>query len=116
MIKVKLLGMQQLKNKLTKLTSGVKREFEQLNTRTAFSIERDAKKVAPVRFGFLRSGIKTNIYQGGMATEVVATKDYSAYVEYGTRRMKARPFMEPAWEKNKAEYMREIEKLVKAAL
>jgi len=67
----------------------------------AMNIERNAKSLAPVRTGFLRNSIHAELPGGPMAY-VKAYAPYAHYVEYGTRRMHARPYMRPAVEQERA--------------
>lgn len=69
-----------------------------------------AKKICPVDTGRLRNSITHQQYDDH--TEVVGTNvDYAPYVELGTHKMGARPFLRPAAEGHAAEY-REIIKQV----
>jgi len=61
----------------------------------AFSIEAAAKAVVPVDTGNLRSSIQTTIIDD-MNASVDVGAEYGIFVEYGTRRMAAEPFMTPA--------------------
>lgn len=57
--------------------------------------------------GTLRRGIETRI--GGPNLVVVESKaPYSAALEFGTSRMAARPFMQPATEMNRDEVVRKV--------
>jgi len=60
------------------------------------AIQTQAQANAPVRTGFLRSSI-TRLVSGGRFV-VSALAGYAGYVEYGTSRSAARPFMTPAAE------------------
>lgn len=65
--------------------------------KTAADIEARAKVAAPVDTGNLRSSIrKRGINQH--AAEVVVGAEYGIYVEYGTSRMGAQPYLQPAVE------------------
>ena len=70
---------------------------------TVPQIERDAKLVCPVDTGNLRSSINTTVEANG--NNVIATVgtnvEYAPFVEYGTKKMSARPFLIPSFESNK---------------
>lgn len=66
--------------------------------KTAFDIERDGKIFAPVDTGTLESSISTEV--DGLTAEIGPHTDYEGYVEYGTSKMNAQPYMGPAAEKN----------------
>lgn len=58
-----------------------------------------AKAIVPVRTGNLQRSIGTEIK--GNTLTLGATMDYAPYVEYGTPKMAAQPYLRPAVELNK---------------
>lgn len=66
--------------------------------KTALDIERDAKILAPVDTGALKASIGSDIRQ--LEAEISATTDYAVYVEHGTSRMAAQPYMGPSFDRN----------------
>lgn len=64
----------------------------------------DAKNIVPVDTGNLRNSIHGSV-EAGTSKEVVGkvatSTDYAPYVEFGTSRMGAQPFLWPALHKNK---------------
>lgn len=70
----------------------------QLVRRTALAVERTAKQRAPVDTGMLRSSIGTTITGSGatITAEIGPTVHYGPYLEFGTRRMPAQPYLGPA--------------------
>lgn len=63
--------------------------------------------------GFLKQHIGIDIVDGGITAEVESTADYAAYVEYGTRYMKAKPYLKPALEEIEPQFKADMQKLVK---
>ena len=63
--------------------------------------------------GTTKRSIGVEIKDGGFAAEVAPETEYSPYLEYGTRFMKAQPFVKPAYEEQKAKFMRDMQRLVK---
>lgn len=63
--------------------------------------------------GTLRSSINTELSNGGMTATVEPGVDYAAYVELGTRRMEAQPYLKPAWEEQKEQFKSDMDELVK---
>jgi HK97 gp10 family phage protein len=68
--------------------------------KTALDLEANAKDIVPVKTGNLKNSIQTEI-KGDLNAEVRVGAHYGIYVEYGTRKMSARPYMRPAAEKVK---------------
>lgn len=62
--------------------------------KVAHDVELGAKRMAPVDTGHLRGSIAAG--GGGMTWRVTAAAHYAAYVELGTRRMSAQPYLVPA--------------------
>lgn len=71
-----------------------------------------AKKLCPVDTGNLRNSITHEQYDEN--TEVVGTNvEYAPYVELGTHKMSARPFLRPAAEGHSSEYADIIKNVLK---
>ena len=65
--------------------------------------ENYAKLLCPVDSGNLKNSITHD--RGGEDFEIVGTNvEYAPYVEYGTQRMKAQPYIKPAVEEHVDEY------------
>ena len=76
--------------------------------KTAADIERDAKINAPVDTGFLMNSITTTIEgdgrSGSMRAEIGPTAYYGVFVELGTSRNGAQPFLFPAVDKHESRF------------
>lgn len=66
--------------------------------KSAHDIEADGKIFAPVLTGTLESSITSEV--NGLSAEIGPHTDYEQFVEYGTSKMDAQPYMGPAAEKN----------------
>lgn len=66
--------------------------------KATFDIEARAKARTPVLTGTLRRSIASVFSNGGLTGTVGPSVGYSRFVEFGTRRMGARPYMRPAAE------------------
>jgi HK97 gp10 family phage protein len=55
-----------------------------------------AQGIVPVRTGNLLASIFTEIDADGLSVALGATADYASFIEYGTVKMRAQPFLEPA--------------------
>lgn len=73
----------------------------------ALVIETEAKRLTPARTGTLRRSIGTEVRESpDRASARIgpdASVEYARFVEFGTSRMSARPFMRPAYESRRAE-------------
>lgn len=76
--------------------SGVQRA-EATVLAVALAVEAHAKTIVPVRTGNLKNSIHT-WREGPSHYAVGTTVEYAPYVEFGTRRMAARPYLRPAAE------------------
>jgi HK97 gp10 family phage protein len=76
----------------------------------ARGVETEAKRLVPVRTGYLRSTIFSRIQE--WTAEVGAEAAYAANVEFGTRYAGAQPFLQPAVEAR----LPELERLLSAAV
>lgn len=74
--------------------------------------ERHAKKDAPVDTGRLRNSIAHEVVDSEAAVYIGTNVEYAPYVELGTSRMAARPFLGPA----ATEHGEEYRDLMKAAM
>jgi HK97 gp10 family phage protein len=66
-----------------------------------------AKEIVPVRTGRLRNSIYRR-KTGFLSWEVGATMFYAGFVEFGTRYMRARPYLRPAVEEKMPEVREEL--------
>lgn len=57
-----------------------------------------AQELCPVRTGFLRSTIGDGAYYTQTTAHIPVSAEYAEYVEYGTYKMDAQPYFEPAIE------------------
>jgi HK97 gp10 family phage protein len=85
----------------------------------AFLIENDAKVNCPVRTGTLRRSIHTDVEtvdQDRVTARVSPGVDYGVYVELGTRRQHAHPYLTPAFESQKDNAVQEVTQALGALL
>ncbi len=64
--------------------------------------------------GYLANNINLDIDVDGLGASVESRADYSSYLEFGTSKMSARPFMQPALEENRPKIRRLAQRMVKA--
>ncbi|WBA43168.1 HK97 gp10 family phage protein [Hymenobacter canadensis] len=78
-------------------------------------IESDAKRLAPVDTGFLRSTIHANL-GGNFSGRVSADSAYAIHVEFGTSRMRAQPFLRPAYQLHKQAFLANLKQALRFRL
>lgn len=82
-------------------------------------IENEAKLQCPVRTGTLRRSIHTDVESESpdrVTARVSPGVDYGVYVELGTRKMPAQPYLRPAFESQKDAAVQEIQNALGALL
>lgn len=85
----------------------VDRRLQEVLDVFALRMQRSMQINAPVDTGFLRSSI--TVFEDGRWVRVVGpTADYGIFVEMGTSRTRAQPFVEPAVLEHKAAFERAI--------
>lgn len=105
---VELKGVDEFVKKLekTKRLEGVQKVVK----KHAASVQKHAMQHAPVDTGFLKQHIMPPVLTDrGLTAEITSTAEYSAYLEYGTRFMKAQPYMRPALEAVNSAFMKELQ-------
>ena len=107
---VKLIGFEKLEAKLTKNMdlSAVKSAVK----KNGSAMQKKAQKEAPIDSGHLHDVIFLEITDGGMTAEVESTAEYAAYQEYGTRFMKGKPHIRPAFEEQKEKFKSDMKERV----
>lgn len=77
---------------------------------TADKVVREARTRAPVQTGYLRSSIHAESKTLGKEAEVHVDAPYAPFVEFGTYKMGARPFLYPAVQKYADEFVDRVGK------
>ena len=103
---VSLKGVSELTKKL-KANTNLK-DVKQNTT----ELTQGAQRKVAVDTGNLRRSINMDLSDGGLTGKVKPTADYAPYLEYGTRFQSAQPFMRPAFNKQKAKFKSDMDKLV----
>jgi HK97 gp10 family phage protein len=76
-------------------------------------VQRTAKDLVPVDTGTLKRSIKTKMYSKQQSGVVYSILEYAPYVEFGTSKQKAQPFMIPAMNINRAGINQSMKKYLK---
>ena len=120
MVDVKIEGLQALISDLdARKYSG--KQIRNLVMKNGAALQEDAQKrmtktVAYVKGyskGTTRRSTTLSISDGGMTATVAPHTEYFPYVEYGTRFMEAEPTLNPAFQKIKQQFYKDVMDLVK---
>lgn len=63
--------------------------------------------------GTTKRSINSEFYEDGMEGRVKPTTEYSPYLEYGTRKMKAQPFVGPAFYEQDKLFRKDLKRIMK---
>lgn len=101
-------GLAELNGNLTKLRRLSRRQHITALRAGALVIQNGAKRRVPVLTGTLRRSITNAPLTGQTAVAVGTNVEYGPYVEYGTSRMAAQPYLRPAMDEDGQEAAQEI--------
>jgi len=87
-------GVEEFKDAMQRFDSGMQRQVYRFLASWAADVKAAAMRNAPVRTGYLRSSIYAKIKD--WVAEIGAEATYALFVELGTRRMRAQPYLYPA--------------------
>lgn len=113
-IKIEVKGVEETIAKLSTLNAKARKAVEQQIAESALNIQMGAKKRCPVRTGALRNSITVDFY-GKMSAQIGPHMLYDKYVEFGTRKMAAQPYLFPAFEEERPKLEEGIIKAIKEA-
>lgn len=85
-------------NRLPQISAAIRPAVVQEVQKATYDVEAQAKAKAAVKTGTLRRSIHSVFSNGGLTGLVGPSVLYGKFVEFGTRRMGARPYMRPAAE------------------
>lgn len=99
-------------NDLPKLENELRANAVAAVRKAAFDIEAAAKLAVPVDTGALKSSIQT-WFEGDLHAFIAPHMEYGHFVEFGTYKMPARPYMTPAAEQVRPHFMGAMRNLIK---
>ena len=95
---IEIEGMNKLLKKLS-LMGGNKAIMKGIE-KGALRVEADAKRNCPVDEGLLRASIDHKLNNGTLSATVGSSLDYSKFLEFGTVKQRAQPYLYPALQSN----------------
>lgn len=107
---VRIEGMGVLRRALLNATGEGRRTIEREVQRSLLNIQRGAKERCPVDTGRLRNSIATERDEDGLSGAVGTNVQYAPFVEFGTSRAAAQPYLFPAWEEERAVFIARLQR------
>lgn len=80
--------------------------------KTAMDLEARAKQIVPVDTGLLKSSIQHQRVDD-LTAQVDVYAEYAGYVEFGTTRQAAQPYLVPAAEETRVEFIEELTQITR---
>lgn len=111
-VSVKLEGVKEAIVKLNSLDKKTSKKLHKLVLTSAIKIHNKAKEKAPVRTGALRNSITYEL-EDEYTAKIGAYMPYAIYVEFGTRKMEARPYLTPAFEEVEKEFKEKLAEILR---
>ena len=113
-------------NHFPEIAKALPDETSEVVRKVAFDVEADAKMLVPVDTGNLKNSIRMVIDSDGLGatvdiepgktapgrTSTTTSAEYAPYVEFGTWKMGAQPFMTPAAEMNQPKFESAMKQLL----
>ena len=112
-VSVRLDGVDGFLSKARALIPRVRENTRQAVHLSLLLIESDAKAFCPVDTGRLRASIHAEPDANGLGGTVSTNVSYAGAQEFGTRYMKAQPYLVPAYEKNRLAFLANLKAATK---
>lgn len=100
MIQINVEGQDEVRRLIEKAAKLYPEEAKKGVTLACIKVEKSAKQNAPVDTGRLKASITHKV--DGLMGVVGSDVEYAPYIELGTQRMKAQPYLRPALYDNKS--------------
>lgn len=98
-------------NGLLNIANYIENNFSEIIGQGAETVCEDAKGFCPVDTGRLKSSI--NVKLSGNTAVISADTEYASYVEFGTSKMSAKPYLVPALLSKKQEILSAVAEMIK---
>ena len=116
-VRVRVIGEERILARLRDMIEAMRKGGDEGSREVAEFIKDRAQQLVPVDTGRLRDSIRVNelgprSYSVGPGDEV----EYAEYVEFGTSRMAAQPYMRPAAELARQEFPRRVARRIRSEM
>lgn len=103
-------GVKEFQEAMRQFDSGMQRHVHRQLARWAADVKASARQLVPVRTGHLRSSIYAEVRE--WVARIGAEAAYAMFVEFGTRYMRARPYLYPAIQ----QHLPRLEQIIRDAI
>jgi HK97 gp10 family phage protein len=103
-------GIRAFQSAMRNFDEAIKRQVHRQLASWAADVKAEAMRKVPVKTGHLRSSIYAKV--SGWVVQIGAEAAYALFVELGTRKMQARPYLYPAIK----EYLPQLEQMIREAI
>jgi HK97 gp10 family phage protein len=103
---VRIEGIDELNTLFQNLVPEMEKSFHEITGQYATKIHSEMTSIVPVKTGYLRSTIGTSSSTNSL--QFYVTAHYAGFINYGTRRMKARPFFTGPVERQAPNMIKEL--------
>lgn len=110
---IEFKGLNELMNYFKKAPNLAQTEMTKIVKHCGSICHIEEQRCVPVDTGFLKRSIFITIKDLGLTAKIEPTANYAGYVEYGTRKMGAQPYVRPAYDKATKEFVERTNKLFK---
>jgi HK97 gp10 family phage protein len=107
---VRIEGMPALRKALLQVSQEGRKTVQREVLRATLAVQRRAKQLCPVDTGRLRNSIAVELEEGGMNGAVGTNVKYAPFVEFGTSRTPAQPYLLPAFEEERAVFIERLKR------
>lgn len=110
MVRSHIQGLDSWERWVESISQEIEDEIKQVVAETAYKVEADAKMLVPVDTGHLRRSIATAFPSGdkGFTAQIGTNVEYALFVEFGTSKQHAKPYLYPAYNKWKVKFKDQI--------
>lgn len=112
---IQIEGIKELQKELKKRAdiSDIKFVVRQNGSELQKRMQKKADFKKGYQTGTTKRSIGLEIKDSGMTADVGPTTDYAEYLEFGTRFMEAQPFVRPAFEEQKDQFISDLKKIMR---